>query len=198
MRRLLALLVFVGASPASAQGFEAILVAGYTTEGGLEPRAAGISDLGLEDNFSWGASAGYFFSPRFGVEASWTRQQSGLEIGTAAGSARMFDVDIDQFHGSFVWRLGAPGARLRPFFAAGIGASLFSAPELQSETKLSLSLASGLRWMPMPTGRVGARLQVRYAPSHLADAESDFCDPFGFCQDWLHQLQLTGGVVVGF
>ena len=30
------------------------------------------------------------------------------------------------------------------------------------------------------------------------DGGSDFCDPFGFCQSWLHQLELSGGVVVRF
>jgi len=196
MSRRLALLIGVWASPAFGQGFEVALVAGYTTEGSLEPGALGITDLSLADNFSWGASAGYFFSPRFGIEASWARQQSGVEIGASRGSARMFDVNIDQFHGSFVWQLGRQESRIRPFFAAGVGASLFGAPQLESETKLSFSLASGLRWMP--TSRAGARLQVRYAPSYLDDSQSDFCDPFGFCQDWLHQLQLTGGVVVRF
>jgi len=34
--------------------------------------------------------------------------------------------------------------------------------------------------------------------TYLNDASSDFCDPFGFCQDWLHQLELTAGVVVRF
>jgi hypothetical protein len=29
-------------------------------------------------------------------------------------------------------------------------------------------------------------------------SSSDFCDPFGFCQDWLHQLELTAGVLVRF
>jgi hypothetical protein len=33
----------------------------------------------------------------------------------------------------------------------------------------------------------------------LADEDAgDFCDPFGFCQGWLHQLELAGGVVFRF
>jgi hypothetical protein len=45
---------------------------------------------------------------------------------------------------------------------------------------------------------IGARLQAKYTPTDLNDKGSDFCDPFGFCQDWLHQFELTGGVVVRF
>jgi hypothetical protein len=42
------------------------------------------------------------------------------------------------------------------------------------------------------------RLSARYTPTYLHDASSDFCDPFGFCQDWLHQFELTAAVVVRF
>ena len=30
------------------------------------------------------------------------------------------------------------------------------------------------------------------------DADASFCDPFGFCQDWLHQFELTGGFLLRF
>jgi outer membrane protein with beta-barrel domain len=195
-RRVLALLIVLAPAPALAGGFELALLAGYTSAGALDPAARGINDLSLQSSFTWGASGSYFFSSRFGIEGSWAREQSGLEIGTPDGRARMFDVQIDQLHGSVVWRLGPEASRVRPFMAAGLGASLLTAPLLESETKLSLSLAGGARWMPTP--RAGARLQVRYTPIHLNDSQSSFCDPFGFCQGWLHQLELTGGVVVGF
>ena len=197
MKRLVTLLGFLAAPPAFSQGFEAALVGGYTTPGGIEQKAAGIQDLELAGSFSWGASAAFFFSPRFGVEASWTRQQSALEIGTTQGSAQLFDVNIDQVQGSFVYQLGGEPSRLRPFFTAGVGAAFFRATDLESETKLSFGLGAGLKWLP--TSRFGARLQGRYTPTYLDDGSaSDFCDPFGFCQSWLHQFELTGGLVFRF
>jgi len=196
MKRLLPLVLIFSAAPAFPQGFEVSGSAGYTTPGGLQPKALGISDLKLKGAFSWGASLGWFFSPRFGVEASWARQESALEIGTAAGSAEMFDVNVDQLQGSFVLQLGGAESKLQPFLSAGAGAALFSAPNLDGETKLAFNLGAGLKWRA--SRRVGARLQARYTPTRLNDASSEFCDPFGFCQSWLHQLDLTGGVVVRF
>jgi opacity protein-like surface antigen len=196
MKRLLTLLAFLVAAPAFSQGFEIGLVGGYTTAGGIDQKAAGIQDLELAGSFTWGASAAFFFSPRFGVEASWTRQGSELKVGTAQGSAELFDVDIDQLQGSFVYQFGGEQSRLRPFFTAGVGAAFFSATDLAGETKLSFGLGAGLKWLP--ARRVGARLQARYTPTHLNDTSSDFCDPFGFCQGWLHQFELSGGVVVRF
>ena len=196
MKRLLSLLTLLFASPAFAQRFDLALVAGYTTPAGIEQKAAGISDLELAGSFTWGASLGWSFSPRFGLEASWARQQSALDTSTRDGSAKLFDVAVDQFHGSFVWQLGRDQSRTRPFLAAGAGASRFSAPQQKPETKLSFNVGGGLKWMATP--RAGARLQVRYTPIRLDDSQSDYCDPFGFCQGWFHQLELTGGVVVRF
>jgi hypothetical protein len=42
------------------------------------------------------------------------------------------------------------------------------------------------------------RFLARYTPTYLNDGSSDFCDPFGFCQEWLHQVELTGGVIFRF
>lgn len=196
MKRHLPFVLVLSAAPAFSQGLEVSASAGYTTPGGLEPRAAGVTDLKLAGAFTWGASAGYFFSPRFGVEASWARQESALEIGSAAGSAEMFDVHVDQLQGSFVLQLGAAESSLRPFLSAGAGAALFSAPNLDGEAKLAFNLGAGLKWLP--SRRFAARVQARYTPTYLHDASADFCDPFGFCQDWLHQLELTGGVVLRF
>jgi opacity protein-like surface antigen len=196
MKRLLTLLTFLVAAPAFSQGFEIGLVGGYTTPGGIGQKALGIQDLQLAGSFTGGASAAFFFSPRFGVEASWTRQGSDYEIGTAQGSAELFDVDIDQVQGSFVYQLGGERSRLRPFFTAGVGAAFFRANDLDGETKLSFGAGAGLKWLP--TSRFGARLQARYSPTYLNDSSSEICDPFGFCQSWLHQFELTGGVVVRF
>ncbi len=194
--RTLPLLLVLASAPAWGQGFEAALLGGTTTSGGLEPAAAGITDLELSGSFTWGASVGWFFSPRLGVEASWTRQDSALVIGTDRGQAELFDVSVDQLQGSLVYQFGSEQARLRPFVSAGLGAAFFGADGLEGETKLSLALGAGVKWLP--TSKVGARLQARYSPTYLHDSGSDYCDPFGFCQSWLHQFELTGGVVFRF
>jgi opacity protein-like surface antigen len=196
VKRLLALLVVLGAHPAFAQGFEAELRGGYTTPGGITAAALGIEDLEIGGGFTWGASATYLLSPRYGIEASWTRQGGGLEIETRDGSAELFDTQVDQLQGAFVFQLGSDGARVRPFLTAGAGAAFFAADGLDSETKLSFGFGGGVKWAPAK--RWGVRLQARYLPTHLDDTDSEFCDPFGFCQGWLHQFEMSGGIVVRF
>ena len=102
-----------------------------------------------------------------------------------------------QVQASFVYQLGGDDASLQPFLSAGLGATFFSADEAENETKLAPVLAAGLKWFPS-SGNVGARLMARYNPTHLDDSGAELCDPFGFCQSWLQQFQLLGGVTFRF
>jgi opacity protein-like surface antigen len=196
MRRLLTVLAILSAAPAFSQGFEVTALAGYTTPGSLEHDTRTLDDLKLAGSFTWGASAGFFFSPRLGVEVSWARVGSGVELSTVQASQELFDVTIDQLQGSLVYQFGGPESRIRPFVTAGAAASIFSSTDIDTETKLALTVGAGLKWLP--SKRFGGRLQAKYTPTYLNDKGSDFCDPFGFCQDWLHQFELMGGVVVRF
>lgn len=196
MKRLLAFLSVLAAAPAFPQGLEVAALGSYTTPGGLTHDARTVEDLKLTGSFAWGASVGLFFSPRLGIEASWARQESGLGLTTDQASVELFDVTIDRIQGSFVYQFGGADSRWRPFLCAGAGAAIFSSTDITSETKLALNAGAGLKWLP--SKRFGARLSARYAPTYLNDAASDFCDPFGFCQEWLQQFELTAGVVVRF
>jgi outer membrane protein W len=196
MRLLLCLAVVLAAAPAWAQRTELALLAGYTTSGDIEMKALTIQELEIAGSFTWGVAISHLFTPRLGAEASWSRQGSDLVVGTSSGRAELFDVSVNQLHGSFVYQFGGEGGSLRPFASVGLGATFFGADDLESETKLSWALGAGLKWFR--SARLGARLQARYNPTHLNGGSSDFCDPFGFCQDWLQQFEILGGLVVRF
>lgn len=196
MKHLPAVALVLLASPVWAQRTELTLLAGYTTAGDIEMKAASIQDLAIQGSFTWGLVAGHFFSPHWGAEVSWLHQESALRLATSAGRTELFDVNLGQLHGNVVYQLGAEEARLRPFLSAGLGASFFSSRGLEGESKLAWALGAGARWFP--TKSLGARVQVRYNPTRLNDSSSDYCDPFGFCQGSLSQFELTGGVAVRF
>jgi hypothetical protein len=184
------------AAPASAQRSEVALAVGFASAGDVEQKAAGIEELEAGGGFAWGVQAGRLVTPRLGLEVSWLRQQSAVALGTAGGRADLFEMSLSQLHGSVLYHFGSEEAAWRPFLRAGLGASFFGADELESETKLSFALGAGVKWFP--SARWGARFDARYNPTYLNDSSSDFCDPFGFCQAWLQQFELTGGVVVRF
>jgi opacity protein-like surface antigen len=137
------------------------------------------------------------FSPHWGAEVSWTRQSSALQLETGDGSADLFTMSVGQLHGNAVRQFGAADSRLRPFVLAGVGATFLSADDLQSETKLSLAVGGGVKYFPWET--IGVRGQVRYKPTLLNDDAADsLCDPFGFCQGTMHQVEFAVGATVRF
>ena len=149
MTRLLTVMALLAAAPALSQGLEMAALGGYTTAGALEHDSRTVEDLKLEGGCTWGASVGFFFSPRLGVEVSWARQDSAVELTAVPASAEMFDVAVDQVQGSFVYQLGDAESRFRPFLTAGAGTALFGATDMDSEVKPSFSVGVG-RWLPRP------------------------------------------------
>ena len=103
-----------------------------------------------------------------------------------------------QLHFNGIYNLGRrPDAKWYPFVFGGLGATFFSADTLESETKFSLDVGGGVKIFPWRS--VGARAHFRYKPTFLNDTSSaDFCDPFGFCQGELNQMEFAGGVVLRF
>ena len=130
MKRLMTFLVVFAAAPAFPQSLEVTALAGYTTPGGLQHDSRTVEDLKLAGSSTFGASLGYFFSPRFGVEASWVRVGSGVELSAGGATQEMLDVTIDQLQASFVYQLGGAESRLRPFVLAGAGAAIFSSTDV--------------------------------------------------------------------
>ena len=183
-------------APASAQSWEVSGLAGYTPSVGLEHRAPELSALDITGGFTWGLQAAWLLTPRWGIEALWTMQSSAQTIETGDGSADLFAMTIGQLHGSVVYHLGSPDARLRPFFFGGVGSTFFSADAYESETKFSFGLGAGVKYFFRDA--IGLRAHFRYKPTMLNESAADFCDPFGFCQGTLHQIEFAAGALIRF
>jgi opacity protein-like surface antigen len=193
----LAAVVLSHAGLAQAQSWEASMLAGYTPSTGLERRAPELDQLDVAAGFTFGAQVARALSPRWSAELLWTQHHSALDAETEGGANHLFTFSVDNFHANAVRHLAGPDAKLRPFLFGGLGASLFSGGGLPSETKFSWGIGGGVKYFPR--GSIGVRGQARYKPVVLNDGGSgDFCDPFGFCQGWLNQVELAGGITVRF
>lgn len=183
--------------PAQAQSWEVSGLLGYTSPVDLDNQAPQFDDVTLRGGLTWGVQGGWLFTPHWGVEVLWTRHDSALEIDTGAGAADLFEFNADLLQGNVLYHFNDPRARLRAFVFAGAGATIFSADDLESETKLSLGLGGGVKYFPWRA--IGIRGHIRYHPTVLDDEDAEpFCDPFGFCQNWLRQVEVAAGVVVRF
>jgi hypothetical protein len=57
-------------------------------------------------------------------------------------------------------------------------------------------LCGGVKFFPSRS--LGVRAHFRYKPTFLNDSSSDFCDPFGFCQGVLQQIEFAAAAVLRF
>lgn len=169
---------------------------GYTTAAGIDKKAATVQDLAVAGGLSWGAQAALFFSDRVGMEVFWTRQRTDLKLTTSSGTASLFDMNVDMLHVNFVYHATPRGALLQPFVFGGVGPASFTSGDLPRDTKLALNVGGGLKWFP--SEHIGVRFHARLTPIHLASASSPYCDPFGFCQDWLNQFDITSALALRF
>ena len=183
-------------SPAHAQSWEASGLFGFTPSAAIDQRASDLTDADIRGGFTWGLQGARFLTPSLGAEVIWTQQPSAFEVGTSDGTADLFTMTVRQLHGNVVYRLGRADAKWQPFVFGGLGATLFSADAVESETKFSLDAGGGVKFFL--SRMIGARAHVRYTPTFINDPSDTFCDPFGFCQGVLHQIEFSGAVVLRF
>ncbi len=192
--KLLALLL--AAAPASAQRFEAAGLFGTTTAGNLEPVASELDGYEIGGGFTWQGQFDYFFTPHLGVEASYGQREGALTLSTSAGTGELFEIDVRQLFGSVVYQWGREESKVRPFVLGGLGATLFEADDVPSETKLAWAVGGGAKLFLHR--KLGIKLQAKFNPTLLNDESSDFCDPFGFCAGSVSSFELLSGVVFRF
>jgi hypothetical protein len=188
--------ILLACSPARAQSWEASGLFGFTPSATIDERASELSDADIRGEITWGFQVARFFTPSLGAEVLWTQQASAFEVGTSDGKADLFTMTVRQLHGNVVYRLGRAGARWQPFAFGGLGATFFTSDTVESETKFSLDVGGGAKFFLSRS--VGARAHIRYKPTFLDDSSSDFCDPFGFCQGTLHQIEFAAAAVLRF
>jgi outer membrane protein W len=191
-----AVAVLIAPSPARAQSWEASGLFGFTPSATIDKRASELSDADIRGAFTWGLQGARFFTPSLGAEVVWTQQSSALEVGTSDGKADLFTMTVRQLHGNVVYRFGRAGAKWQPFVFGGLGATFFTSDTVESETKFSLDVGGGVKFFP--SRLVGARAHVRYKPTFLNDSSGSFCDPFGFCQGVLQQIEFAAAAVLRF
>lgn len=202
MRKLsgLALALLLAAVPSRAQHFELAGMAGFTTKASLEIGQGDIQSIQVKDGFSWGLSAGYYFNPHYGFEATWSQQSTSINDDITG--LDLVDVNVNQIIGDFVFQFGLEDAKLRPFILAGAGATIFNFEDpFDSKTKFAWDVGGGVKYFA--NDKFGIRLQAAYKPT-LVDQEPGgyWCDPF-FCysvtdSDFLDQVEFQGGLVFKF
>jgi Outer membrane protein beta-barrel domain len=184
------------AVPARAQSWEVLALLGYTNTARLDTTAENVDELSIAGAFTFGAAATFFVTEHLGVEGLFMTQPTAVRMTSAGIDATALDLKVSQVLGSLVYQPLSRSAALQPFVFGGAGASVFTANAYDAESKFAWTVGGGLKWMPSPL--FGTLIQLRYKSTRLNDSGSTLCDPFGFCQDGLPQLEFASGLVLRF
>lgn len=211
-------LVFVGlvalmAAPALAQSrVEVSGTIGWTFSDGVTltnsvpVNGATYNRVDPKDSMSFGFTFGVFVTPQAEVEFLWNRQASKLEV-TGTGAKLSANMNVDNYHGNFIYNFGASDAVARPFLFIGIGATnygdaAFTNQTVPGLTKFSWALGAGVKAYPSP--HVGFKAMARWTPTYIkTDAAGWWCDPFWGCavlgnNQYSNQIELSGGITLRF
>ena len=184
------------ALPARAQSVEVTGLLGYTTSASLDTRTDNVEELSVNGALTWGAGGTYFLSEHLGVEGLFMQQPTTVRLTAAGVSAAILDMTVPQVIGNLVYQPVARTATFQPFVFGGAGVSMLSADDRDSESKFAWTVGAGVKWMPNAV--VGTRIHFRYKSTRLNDGDATVCDPFGFCQDALSQMEVAAGLVFRF
>jgi len=160
-----------------------------------------------KDGFGYNFTLGYYFTENFEFEGLWSRQSSTLEAG-GTSTLEIADINIDNYHGNFVYNFGESDSSVRPYLFLGLGATRYGsidigAVPLGSNTKFSGSFGAGLKLYP-GNGKAGLKLGFRWTPTYIkSDAAGWWCDPYWGCfavsdAQYSNQFEFTGGLTLRF
>jgi hypothetical protein len=202
------------AAPASAQlRGEITGTVGWTFSDGVSfSNAVPVPGLGTynradpKDSVSFGFGGGVFVNHQVEIEFMWNRQPTKLEV-AGSGPTLSGDMNVDTYHGNFVFHAGEEDAKLRPFVYFGLGATnygdaTFPTKTIPGVTKFSWAVGAGVKAYPSP--HVGIRAAVRWVPTYIkTDGYGWWCDPFWGCvpvgnTQYSNQFELSGGLSFRF
>jgi opacity protein-like surface antigen len=194
---MIVIMALVCVAPARAQSWELSAFTGFTLPVELENATRGVDSTSVDGGFTWQVQSGKMLTSRWGVEAIFSQQFSSYDLEVDGVSATLFNMTVMQVHGNVVYDFGRSGSRIHPFAFGGMGSAFFQAKDIPTESKFSIGLGGGVKMFPW--NGIGLRVHARYLPTFLNDEGArEFCDPFGFCQSMLRQLEVAGGITFRF
>ncbi|HEX7137567.1 MAG TPA: outer membrane beta-barrel protein [Vicinamibacterales bacterium] len=217
-----ALLVAVGARPASAQPkVEVSGIVGWTFSDGVSGNAVTAGDgnvynrLDPKHSGSIGFSVGVLVTPEAEVGFMYAHQFSNLVAG-GTNTRELGSMGVGSYHGYFAYNFAPPDHPLVPFIYGGLGATSFSdvttntgpvasptgTRTLPGESRFSSTWGGGVKFFPNP--KVGVRVVGSWTPTYIkSDAVGWWCDPYWGCYlvgsaQYANQITLSGGVTLRF
>jgi opacity protein-like surface antigen len=185
-RMLFLVFLFVCAVPSARaqRTYEVTPFVGTRFGGKIDVATSTVDHINIKSGIEYGAIGDVSIWPNFDFEFIWNRQPTTLSAHSSVdGSITPLtnaNLDMYQFGMSYAFR--SPEAKLKPFFATGLGFTHFGQDRqvLAFTDRFSYNVGGGVKYFF--DRHVGLRLETRYSPSHTTSRNAIVCNPFfGFC-----------------
>jgi len=176
------------------------------------------STLGLLNDFMWGGRLGYYPKPYGGVEFSYTREGSDIEVSKSVGGYNPTTtgrVNLDTYEMNFVGRKhNLTDSKVTGFGTIGFGWSVVKPeitlpenpvvtnPDLGSNTLFCFNFGAGAN--VAMSKKVDVRLEARWklTKTDISTGTYGYCDYYGYCYTYSSNTyssgELTGGLTYKF
>lgn len=158
---------------------------------------------------SYGFTFGVFVTENIEIEFALDQQQSALEASGPGGKREFTDMNVNNYHGNFVYNWGYDRDVMRPFIFGGLGATQYKPADVMGtavdgSTRFSTNWGGGIKMYP--SSNVGIKIMARWTPTYIkSDPGGIWCSPFWPWICWRvsdtqysHQFQLAAGITLRF
>lgn len=138
-----------------------------------------VDYLPIKTSADYGVEADYSIWPNFQAEFQFDHQPTNVdEHLIATGTvAPLTSADIDMYQWGVAYNFHSPDAKLKPFFAVGLGFTHWRPSDvLPLSNTFSYNLGGGVKYFFSP--HIGLRVDVRWSPSRTTTQYETYIDPF--------------------
>ncbi len=183
---------------AQVQSIEAIPFGGYRWSGGIS-NLGGVTEFDVKDAAAFGLCLDLNMPRSSVAELYWSHWEGDWEATTIAGQNPTGSFSRDDFMINGIWYATKSNGPARPYFTAGLGASVFYADNAETVGRFAWNIGAGVR--KDVNEKFGLRVDFRWVPTWVTTGESVWCDPFFGCYpvsegEFFDQVELTGGLII--
>jgi hypothetical protein len=166
----------------------------------------GISSLEIKDASAYGLILSFNTDPHGQIDLQYSEERSQVEAhgsGIASGHAKLFDLDVQNWHlgGNYSW--SEPEAPVRGFIGFSIGWTTFDPGDsaFDGTSLFAFSFYGGAKIHLAK--HVGLRLQAQWIATRISSSSEVFCTSQGFCYisadgELLDQFEAAAGLTIKF
>jgi len=183
---------------AQVQSVQLIPFGGYRWGGGMSS-IAGVREFDTQDTWAYGVALDAEMAHNGAVEIYYSHFSGDWDAILTAGGKLSGTLSRDDIMVNGIWYARPANPSVRPYFTAGLGASIYSGEQASATGHFAWNLGAGLR--KDVNEKVGIRVDGRWLPTWFDTGSSVWCDPYFGCYptttgEFYDQFELTAGLVI--